>query len=209
VANKYGPDRFEKQSRKEALKILSEGFITLEEGLQIFDQFSKKELAIFTEGNNISFIEKAINLFVPDLEACIEIVTCLKDRTGKTQLKMLFDLFTKMPHDHKVLFVNDCDVTTKFTEENHTYAFTFEKNEENTKVLNGIENLFPKRCFKQEFYPIKEKSDGGIQSSLDKPKFENFILANASQELFMRFRPLINKIKEILERNGGAHKQNS
>jgi len=198
LANKHGHNRFEKQSKKDALKILSEGFITLEEGLQIFDQFSKKELTIFTEGNNISFIEKAINLFVPKLKEHIEIVDSLKDRTGKTQLKTLFDFFTKMPHKHKVLFVYDCDVTTKFIETNQTYSFTFELNAENTKVSKGIENLFPTTCFKQEFYPIREKSDGGIQSSLDKPKFESFILGNASQKLFMKFKPLINKIEKII-----------
>ena len=62
VVNRDGQNRIEKQNRQEALKILSEGFITLDEGLQIFDQFSKKELTLFTEGNNISFIKKIYNI---------------------------------------------------------------------------------------------------------------------------------------------------
>ncbi len=203
VANKEGSDRFEKQQKKEAFKILSEGFITLEEGLQIFDQFSKKELAIFTEGNNISFIEKAINLFTPELEGLIEVVTYIKDKSGEKQLGLLFDFFTRMPHENKVLFVYDCDckATTKFTEKNKTYGFIFEKNVENAKVSKGIENLFPIECFKPEFYPTRNKSDGGTQRSLNKPKFERFIIDGASQESFMKFKPLINKIKCILGRN--------
>lgn len=200
VVNREGQNRIEKQTKQEALKILSEGFITLDEGLQIFDQFSKKELTLFTEGNNISFISKAIEILSPELSGSIEIVQNLKDRTGKNQLKTLFDFFTKMPHNNKVLFVLDCDVTTTYTDENETYAFTFDKNLANNKVKKGIENLFAEQHFKDEFYPVKQKDDGGTQSSLDKPMFEQFILENASEEIFENFKPLINRLEEILNK---------
>lgn len=199
VVNRDGLNRIEKQTKQEALKILSEGFITLDEGLQIFDQFSKKELTIFTEGNNISFISKAIEILNPEIQSSIEIVDSLKDRTGKNQLKTLFDFFKKMPHKNKVLFIYDCDVTTSFTEDNGTYGYIFDKNAGNNKVKKGIENLFAEEHFKDEFYPLKEKDDGGVQSSLDKPKFENYILENAKTEMFEKFKPMISKIKEILE----------
>lgn len=198
VVNREGVNRIEKQTKQEALKILSEGFITLDEGLQIFDQFSKKELTIFTEGNNISFIEKAIELLAPDLKNSIDIVDNLKDRTGKNQLKTLFDFFTKMPHNNKVLFIYDCDVSTNIETENKTYGFIFSKNTENNKVKKGIENLFGEDNFQDEFYPLKDKDDGGVQSSLDKPKFEKFILENATKEMFQNFEPLIRKLKEII-----------
>lgn len=201
VVNREGQNRIEKQTKQEALKILSEGFITLDEGLQIFDQFSKKELTIFTEGNNISFIEKAIEIFAPELISSIDIVTNLKDRTGKNQLKTLFDFFTKMPHTNKVLFIYDCDVSTNIKTVNETYGFIFAKNSENNKVKKGIENLFAENLFKKEFYPQKEKDDGGMQSSLDKPKFEKSILDNATIEIFAKFKPMIDKIKEILINN--------
>lgn len=198
VVNREGQNRIEKQTKQEALKILSEGFITLDEGLQIFDQFSKKELTIFTEGNNISFISKAIEILSPEIQSSIEIVDSLKDRTGKNQLKTLFDFFTKMPHKNKVLFIYDCDVTTSFTEDNETYGFIFDKNSDNNKVKKGIENLFAEEHFKNEFYPLKNKDDGGVQSSLDKPKFENHILVNAKAEMFENFKPMIEKIKGTL-----------
>ncbi|MBI6115881.1 AAA family ATPase [Salegentibacter maritimus] len=200
VVNRDGQNRIEKQTKQEALKILSEGFITLDEGLQIFDQFSKKELTIFTEGNNINFIEKAIEIFDPELSGSIDIVKNLKDRTGKNQLKTLFDFFTKMPHDNKVLFIYDCDVKTEYDSINETYAFTFEKNSANEKVKKGIENLFAEEHFREEFYPLKDKDDGGVQSSLDKPKFEEYILNNATKELFENFEPMVNEIKEILKK---------
>ena len=203
VVNRDGLNRIKKQTKQEALKILSEGFITLDEGLQIFDQFSKKELTIFTEGNNISFIEKAIELFAPEIKSSIDIVKNLKDRTGKNQLKTLFDFFTKMPHDNKVLFIYDCDVTTKYESMNETHAFIFEKNPENEKVKKGIENLFSQEHFKDDFYPLKDKDDGGVQSSLDKPKFEEYILNNASTELFKNFEPMVNEIEKIMRHNDG------
>lgn len=200
VVNRDGLNRIEKQTKQEALKILSEGFITLDEGLQIFDQFSKKELIIFTEGNNISYISKAIEILEPTLKESIEIVNSLKDRSGKNQLKTLFDFFVKMPHKNKVLFIYDCDVTTSFSEENQTFGFIFDNNSSNTKVKKGIENLFSEEHFKDEFYPIKEKEDGGIQSSLDKVNFEKYILENSSSEIFKNFNPMIYKIKQILNK---------
>ncbi len=200
IVNRDGQNRIQKQNKQEALKILSEGFITLDEGLQIFDQFSKKDLTIFTEGNNISFIKKALEILNPELLTSIEIVDSLKDRTGKNQLKTLFDFFTKMPHKNKVLFIYDCDVTTSFVEDNQTYGFIFAKNENNNKVKKGIENLFKEEYFKDEFYPLKEKDDGGVQSSLDKPRFENYLMANSNKEMFENFKPMIEKIKTILEK---------
>lgn len=198
VVNRSGKNRIEKQTKQEALKILSEGFITLDEGLQIFDQFSKKELTIFTEGNNISFVSKAIEVLDPSLLDSIEIVDSLKDRTGKNQLKTLFDFFTKMPHKNKVLFIYDCDVTYSINESNETYGYIFDKNESNSKVKKGIENLFQEEHFTDNFYPLKDKDDGGVQSSLDKPIFEKYILDNATEKMFSNFKPLIEKIKMVL-----------
>ncbi len=198
VINNQGENRIEKQTKKTAMNILSEGFITLEEGLQILDEVARKELTIFTEGNNITYIKRAISLIAPEILGKIEIIDKLKDRTGKTQLSNLFDFFSKLPHKNKVLFVYDCDVQTKLQESNETYGFIFEKNLRNSKVIKGIENLFAEDLFKSDFYPAKIKDDGGYQASLDKNKFEQFILDRNNIEDFTNFKPLIEKIKDIL-----------
>lgn len=198
VVNKNGPNRIEKQSKREALKILSEGFITLEEGLQILDQVARKEITIFTEGNNIEFIKMALTHFKPALIAKIEIVDTLKDRTGKNQLAVLYDFFLRMPHKNNVLFVYDCDVNTKTSENENTYNYIFEQNLENKKVSKGIENLFDESLFRDEFYPIKEKDDGGVHSSLDKSKFLTHIIDRNKKNDFKNFAKLIDKINEIL-----------
>ncbi|KAA6323869.1 Vitamin B12 import ATP-binding protein BtuD [termite gut metagenome] len=171
VVNKEGEIRVERQSKQEALRILSEGFITLDEGLHIIDQMVKKELTIFTEGNNLDYIRKAIELIEPEILDKIDIVENLKDRTGKNQLLTLYGLFSRMNHKRNILFICDCDVTTKVEESEHTFYYVIPQNNTNTKVIKGIENLFPENLFEVQFYPQKPKNDGGFQASLDKQVF--------------------------------------
>lgn len=198
VINNQSVNLVEKQSKKDALKILSEGFITLDEGLQILDQVAIKELTVFTEGNNIDFIYKAIELLKPGLTKRVEIVSSLRDRTGKDQLSTLYEMFLRMQHKSNVLFIYDCDVTKTFLENEKTFYYTFAKNVENSRVTKGIENLFKEELFEERFYPQKNKDDGGIQSSLDKQAFLNFILERNDPEDFTKFIELIEKIEKII-----------
>ena len=199
VVNKESENRIEKQSKQKALSILSEGFITLEEGLTIIDQTTNKDLTIFTEGNNTDYIRKAIELISPEILNRIDFVDNLKNRTGKGQLSTLFDLFSRMPHKSKILFVFDCDVTTNFTDAKNTYHYIIPKNGVNEKVTKGIENLFPEEIFADEFYPRKTKEDGGYQASLDKQLFLRFILDSNDKKLFDNFNALVDRINEMMK----------
>ncbi|MCL2651015.1 MAG: AAA family ATPase [Candidatus Azobacteroides sp.] len=198
VINKQGENRIEKQSKREALRILSEGFISLEEGLHIVDQITKKELTIFTEGNNIDYIKKAIELIEPCLVSKIDIIENLKDRTGKNQLSILYDLFLRLDHKNKILFIYDCDVSTKSEENENTFYHIIPHNDSNTKVGKGIENLFPENLFEEQFYPVKSKEDGGFQASLDKQKFLMHIVERNKKEDFVNFIPIVEKMKNLL-----------
>ncbi|OAV74880.1 putative ATP-binding protein involved in virulence [Bacteroidales bacterium Barb7] len=202
VVNKEGENRIEKQSKQEALKILSEGFITLDEGLHIIDQMAKKELTIFTEGNNLDYIKIAIELIAPEILDKIEIVDNLKDRTGKNQLLTLYDLFSRMNHKRNILFILDCDVSTEEKESEHTFYYRIPQNKANTKVTKGIENLFPEDLFEAKFYPPKIKDDGGFQASLDKQRFLEHIKNRNNKEDFVYFTPIIDKIKELIINRG-------
>lgn len=204
IVNNQSENRIEKQSKKEALKILSEGFITLDEGLQILDQVAIKELTIFTEGNNIDFLQKAIELLKPELNNKIEIVSSLKDRTGTGQLSTLYELFLRMEHKNNVLFIYDCDVTRTFSQNDKTNYYFFPKNSENKKVTKGIENLLKEELFEDRFYPLKNKDDGGTQSSLDKQSFLNYILERNNPIDFENFKEIINKIEEIINKKTNA-----
>jgi len=200
VLNKNFPDKISKQDKSIAINLLSEGFITLKEGLQIVDQLSKKELNVFTEGNNVAYIQKAFELFAPELLGMIDIVDNLKDRTGKNQLAILYDLFLRMPHNNKIIFVYDCDVTTKYEENSKTIYFRFQKNELNDKINTGIENLFDKNLFDNQFYSTKAKEDGGSHTSLDKNKFCEFIIENGTELDFKNFKQLIERIRKLLQK---------
>ena len=102
--------RLEKTTKEKALDTLTEGFITLERGLSLFDQISRSSLSIITEGNNTRYIKKALCLYLPDND--IEVITGAEERSGDKQLGVLFTFFTRCKHDKKVLFVLDCDVTS-------------------------------------------------------------------------------------------------
>ncbi|NYT27309.1 MAG: hypothetical protein H0A76_05095 [Candidatus Thiodubiliella endoseptemdiera] len=61
--NKDGTNRIEKKSKQDALSILTEGYATIDEGLKLFDQASKNNISIITEGNNAQLIKKQLNYF--------------------------------------------------------------------------------------------------------------------------------------------------
>lgn len=102
-----GTNRIQKKSQKEALSILTQGYATIEEGLKFYDEIAKSDLTIITEGNNTILIAKALKLFGID---DVEVLHGIEGASGKNQLKTLFEFFSKMNHQNKILFVFDCDV---------------------------------------------------------------------------------------------------
>jgi len=201
VVHEDGENRIEKKTANEALSILTEGYATLDEGLKLFDQISKKEISIITEGDNTKFITKALGFFGGSNKEKIEIITGAEGNSGKTQLKTIFDFFSKVPHEKKVLCVWDCDVTFLLTSVNNTTPFIFDKNIANTKVLNGIENLFPENLFTDEFYSTESKKDGGIHTSLKKNKFKDHMINNGTETDFINFKPLFKEIEKLITSN--------
>ena len=189
--------RLEKTTKEKALGALTEGFVTLERGLHLFDQIGRSSISIITEGKNTKYIERALSFYLPDSDT--EIITGFEGSSGKDQLKTLFRFFTKIKHDKKALFVLDCDVNISSwpNEENNTYVFSFETNRENKKVLSGIENLFSEEKFNDSFYSAKQKNDGGQATTLNKQAFLNDMMENGTKEDFKNFQSLIDKIKEL------------
>jgi len=180
------------ESRKAAIEILSEGFATLDGGLMLLDQTLEREISIISEGLNTLYLDKANSYFGSDN---IKIIDKFEHRSGKNQIKTLFEFFKLMKHKNKVIFVWDCDVNSKLESSNNTFPFIFKKNLENNKVTTGIENLFSDKLFKDEFYEIRQKSDGGHHRSLNKRKFADYILNNGSEKDFANFKPLFDWIK--------------
>ncbi len=199
VMNERGENRIEKSSNKSALKILTEGFATLEEGLKFFDEVAKNKLTIITEGKNTKYIKKYVELKkIKD----VDILTGVEGKSGETQLKTLYDFFIKIPHDNEVLFVWDCDVNKyrELEEKNKTSIFVFEQNTENNIAKKGIENLFSVELF-EGFYTEIKKADGIINKSFEENRKNEFlqdILKRNNIDDFEKFKPLLNKIESLL-----------
>lgn len=197
IMNPSGAERIVKKTRQEALAVLTEGYATLDEGLKLFDKVANAKLTIITEGNNTAFLRKALELNGVD---GVKVLEGAESKSGCTQLKTLFDFFTKVPHDNKVLFVWDCDVSYKLQAINNTYPFVFERNNENKLAKRGIENLFSESLFSgmikstilSQGDTIKE-FDGSRKGDLEK-----FIIDRSIPDDFSLFSTFIEKVQQLI-----------
>lgn len=196
IMKKDGLNRIEKKSKSEALSILTEGFATLDEGLKIFDEISKKDISIISEGRNVNLIKKALEL---NSISDIEVISGVEGTSGVSQLRTIFDFLSKVAHTKKVIIVWDCDVKNNFVDGNNTFPFVLPKNQNNSIATKGIENMFDETLFANFITSIKD-SKGKEIKSFDcnrKKDFEEFILTRNNKNDFNNFASLITKINEI------------
>nr|WP_239058360.1 AAA family ATPase [Aliiroseovarius sp. PrR006] len=196
VMNAEGENRIAKKSKAEALSVLTEGFATLDEGVRLFDQISQSGLVILTEGRNVSFLKMLLD---QNEISGVEVMDGLTDRSGKSQLKSMFDFFSKVPHQTPVLVVWDSDANEYrgLEEVNSTVPFVFKQNIANQVASKGIENLFPESLF-DGFKITVTDSLGRTKSNFDgsrKRDFEDFILTRNNASDFENFVPLIQCIE--------------
>ncbi len=196
VMNRSGKNRIEKKTKQEALSILTQGYATIEQGLQLFDDIAKSKLTIITEGHNSILIEKALQLYELDE---VDVLSGVEGVSGKNQLKTLFDFLSRTNHKTKVIFVWDCDVCFGMQPSNNTYPFVFPANSENTMTKKGIENLFPNELF-EGFKKTITLSNGNVTTEFDgsrKRDFALFIIDRNDKDDFKNFSSLISEIKRI------------
>jgi predicted ATP-binding protein involved in virulence len=206
IMNKSGHKRVEKKDKSEAIEALTEGFATLEKGLSIFDQVSRADVSIITEGDNAAFFEMARNFH--NEKYTIGIITGFESSTGATQMKTLFEFFSKTQPNNKVIFVWDCDVKINKTITNlkavgNVYPYIFSHNKDNKLASKGIENLFPENLLSPYIREIKNDSGTGI-SVFDATKKKDFlesILQRNTKEDFVLFNPLFDEIRKIKSSN--------
>lgn len=203
VMNKVGLNRIEKVSKNHAVNILTEGFATLDEGLRIFTEISRKDLSIISEGNNKKLIELALSLNgITDIEVLDGLSWC-----GETELKTIFEFLIKIPHSKKdVIIVWDPDMQSKYSNlksQNHTHPFIFSANENNklTKKL-GIENLFNEQVIRDGGFIITATNGQGekLDEHFDENKknaFADFVIKRNNKDDFANFGSLIDKVNEL------------
>lgn len=194
--------KISKQSRSVALDILTEGFMSLEQGIGILNLSLEAKINIFTEGNNILYIEKLVDLFFPDEKNKINVVRGITDRSGTKQLPILYDFFLRLEHKNNVVFVYDCDVTSSFDRNERTDYLIISKNPNNNKFKSGIENAFKEELILDEHYneTTKPKENGEIVTikKPDKNKICKHILENVGPDDFQYFQSLVDKIRSLL-----------
>ena len=199
VMNRTGFNRIEKRSRNDALSILTEGFATLEESLLLFDEITKNKISIVTEGKNTIYLQKVLSM--AGLDNDVSLIEGVESISGKSQLKTLFDFFSRVPHVNKVLFVWDCDASYSLPALNHTYPFIFAINRDNCLVKTGVENLFPPALF-HGFQKTITSSHGKVINEFDETRkrdFERHVLSSATENDFSNFQPLVDKIRSLLK----------
>ncbi|WP_298507089.1 AAA family ATPase [uncultured Maribacter sp.] len=166
---------------------------------------------IYSEGYNYLYLEKAKEIYSPELE--IEI----KDAGGKNELQKLFKLFSKTGFDRFfIFFVFDCDAKGAYTDcnSNKTHSlipYIFKKNPQNTipETQSGIENLFDNELFEEleekQIFDIDEHLKNGVIKSrnrkLKKRKFEEYILNTRNLDSdFYNFEELFSLIDKNIKR---------
>jgi energy-coupling factor transporter ATP-binding protein EcfA2 len=197
VMQKEGKNRLQKTTNAEALSILTEGFAILQDGLRIFDQISKLDVAIITEGKNTTLLNKCFELYgITD----IEIITGVESSSGKNQLKTLFDFFCRVEHKKKVLFIWDCDVNFQLESINNTIPIIIERNSDNRIAKNGIENAFPELLF-NDFQKKIIRSNGETLIEFDESRkrdFEKYVIDRNQKSDFKYFEGILTRIKEYI-----------
>ena len=163
---------------------------------------------LYTEGNNVSFISKAKEIFCPELDIDI------KDLGGKTDIKKFFLKLTRTNYErHTMFFVFDCDATSEFTackneKTKYLVPYIFKINTENTidELQRGIENLFPEELFNDEgkYFSVTETKRDEIvisrKRSLRKPEFEKLVINERNEDSdFVNFEDLFIFIKQKLK----------
>ena len=199
--NTKGRTIIEKRNQAEALNILTEGFATLQKGIELFDLLGRKKISIITEGWNTRYIEKAIKLLAPELIHDVEIITGAEGNSGKNQLRTIYDFFTRVKHKNNVLIVWDCDYqVTELQEMNGTIPFILPRQADNTIAQKGIENMFSPSLFKEDIlYPLSHSLSK--DRKLNKNKFLDLMMKNGKGEDFQNFQLLIKKIREVLSKS--------
>ena len=164
---------------------------------------------IYTEGNNVEYIQKAKDFFLPNIDIDIESLG------GRTDIKKFFQRFSDANFSRfKILFVFDCDAISDFRicekiKTNYLVPYIFEQNSLNTivEIQSGIENLFKDELFEDEkkiFSVTETKKDDIIISrnrNLRKPEFCKFICKERDNiEDFKKFKHLFDTIESLFKK---------
>lgn len=211
VVNPSGSKRIAKMTKNEAIQVLTEGYMTIEDTIKVFDQTTERKTYIISEGNNVDYIRKAISIFAKDHEDQIRIMDTIKDISDKDRLKTIFEFFTRVHHSTSIFVVWDPDCTKykNFVPKNNTYPVVLTKNSANTLCKSaGIESLFDDSYFDESEIIKTLRGDQIVSRAFDSKKkqmFKSRMLDNANAKSFRMFEDLLRRIVSVVEENSNEH----
>ena len=94
--------------------------------------------------------------------------------SGLNRFRNVYESKASLFH-RPILLLYDCDTDKPEEQVEQLRVRSIPRNDENAKVKNGIENLFPTDLFEDCFYREYPGKDGGYTKRLDKNKFCNWI----------------------------------
>ena len=196
-------EKIVKISKKDAIEILSEGIITLDDALLFIGDIFKSELTIVSEGKNFNYIQKAIDILNPEVKDRVTVYKYEKTAgKGDSHVGSLYSFVSEIStRNKKVLFVVDCDSENVLgrDENSQTFHFTFSRIIENTICKKGIENAMSSKLFTIEFLAeesefTKFKNDSDNKNDFYYRKVKD----NNNKDDFSGFQGLMTKINSLL-----------
>ena len=189
-----------KEGKENALKALTSGFMTLDEGINIFNNVSE-DVILISEGENKKFLDLAVDHFLNEVEKN-KVSVVLHKNLGDSQLRTVYDLYRRINQSKKIFYIWDCDYSDKFPTDGNDYNFPFllRKHTNNQNLDRGIEasfdeNLFPTFEFEEKKDNAREVIGKGVKNK--KQFFVKLRNENNVAQNFINFKPLFDKIKEV------------
>ena len=120
--------------------------------------------------------------------------------TGLNNFRNVYEANSSLFH-HPILLLYDCDTRKPDDEVGRLWVRSIPRNDENPKVKNGIENLFPANLFEDRFYhKSSTKGDGGYVIELKKKEFCNRICeGRKNTDDFEKFDGVVKVLEEFIE----------
>ena len=205
VVNPSGSKRISKMTKNEAIQVLTEGYMTIEDTIKLFDQTTGRKICIISEGNNADYIRRAISIFAKEHEDQIRIIDTIKDISDKDRLRTIFEFFTRVHHSTPIFVVwdPDCIKYKNFVPKNNTHPVVLTKSPANTLCKSaGIESLFDDSYFDESEIIKTSSGDQIISCTFDSKKkqmFKSRMLNNANAKSFKMFEDLLGRIVSVVE----------
>ena len=196
--------------KQEALSVLSDGICLLNDA-QIFYNIPEDRLNILTEGNNIQYFRKAIELIEPSLLDKVNFIEGIENRTGATNLtkySAFVGLISELLSNAHFMIVLDNDgpngegqreftkINSEMTEfnTNNITPYQLRENTNNTAVTIGVENLLPPQHITPDLFDQRGKLTGAGKQHLC-----TLAMGQTDPAFFAAFQPLIKEIEQVVE----------